>query len=86
MNLHKRIKGRSKDADLESTTSATLTFPHMDLAKQFGADWGRFSFTGHDRSSVSACGSVSVTVYHVDEAKKQWIDSWIRAHNTLTPN
>jgi hypothetical protein len=57
--------------------NATLRFPTMDLAEKFGVEWSRYTFEGRDRSSLKKDGSVEVKIYHVNEERKKWIESWI---------
>jgi len=56
---------------------ATLEFPTIDMAKEFAKAWGRATLTGNDQSGVREDGSVAVTVYDVDDFKKEWIESYI---------
>lgn len=61
---------------------ATLTFPSLPLADQFGVEWSRFTFEGRCRSAVRKDGSVKVTVYNVDDSRKEWIESWIKSNQS----
>jgi hypothetical protein len=61
---------------------ATLEFPTIDLAKEFAKAWGRATLTGNDQSGVRQDGSVAVTVYDIDNSKKEWIDSYVSSLNS----
>ena len=56
---------------------ATLTFQSIEIAKDFSSKWACKTLTGHDMSAVKKDGSVDVTVYDIDETKKQFIESYI---------
>lgn len=56
---------------------ATLNFPDQQSAKAFTSAWACHTLTGHDMSAVKNDGSVSVTVYNVDNDRKYWIDNYI---------
>ena len=73
-NMKRRI--RATLANLK----ATLKFPSLELAERFGLEWTRHTLSGRDRSSVSEDGSVKVTVYHVNEERKSWIENWVKAN------
>jgi len=60
---------------------ATLTFNNVETAKEFASKWAYETLTGHDMSAVKNDGSVDVTVYGIDENKKQFIESHIRGLN-----
>jgi hypothetical protein len=60
---------------------ATLTFPNMELAKQFTSYWARTTLEGHDMSAVKSDGSFDVTVYNVDSDRKQCIETFIDMAN-----
>ena len=60
---------------------ATITFPNMELAKQFTSYWARATYQGHDMSAVKSDGSFDVTVYNVDDDKKQIIETFIDMAN-----
>ena len=62
-------------------TQATLTFPNIEMAKQFGIEWTRFTFEGRTESAVKEDGSADVIVYNVDDARKEWIESWVAPYN-----
>lgn len=62
-------------------TKATLTFPSLTLADRFEREWTRFTYEGRDRSSVRENGSVSITVYNVSDARKDWIESWVASNS-----
>jgi hypothetical protein len=61
--------------------TATLTFQDAATAAQFATAWGRHTCTGHDMGAVKGDGSRTVTVYHVNEERKSFIESFI-ARNT----
>ena len=56
---------------------ATLTFPNRPMANDFCRYWSCKTLTGHDMSATQSDGSVSVTVYDVDDQKKDLIDAYI---------
>ena len=56
---------------------ATITFPNMELAKQFTSYWARTTYEGYTRSAIKNDGSFDVTVYNVDDDKKQIIETFI---------
>lgn len=56
---------------------ATLTFKNIETAKDFSVKWGRETLTGYDMSAVKKDGLVEVTVYGIDDHKKQFIDNYI---------
>lgn len=56
---------------------ATLTFPNQEMAKSFCSAWAYKTLTGHDMSAKKSDGSFNVTVYDVDEQKKNFIDTYI---------
>lgn len=59
------------------TLKATLTFNSFKDAKQFASAWAFKTLTGHDMTSVKQDGTVNVTVYNVDNAKKQFIEAYV---------
>jgi len=61
-------------------TKAKLKFPTLELAERFGIEWSRFTLSGRDRSAVGEDGSVTVTVYHVNDERKNWIENWVKAN------
>ena len=60
---------------------ATITFPNMELAKQFTSYWARVTLQGHDMSAIKPDGSFDVTVYNVDDDRKQCIETFIDMAN-----
>jgi|14BtaG_2_1085337.scaffolds.fasta_scaffold168825_2 hypothetical protein len=62
---------------------ATLTFKTRDLAELFAKEWSRKTFEGHTVSAGNE--NVSVTVYDVDEERKEWIDGFVSALNDMEP-
>jgi len=61
------------------TETAILTFKTQTMANEFAVNWARKTFTGHTISNGTE--NVSVTVYEVDEAKKNWINNYIKELN-----
>jgi len=61
------------------TQTATLTFKTNTQANSFAIAWTRKTFTG----SIVGSGTenVSVTVYDVDDSKKNWIDAYVTKMN-----
>lgn len=57
---------------------ATLAFPNQDMAKAFASAWACKTLSGHDMSAKREDGSFEVTVYNVDERKKEFIGSYIK--------
>lgn len=60
---------------------ATLTFPNRAMAELFASAWARYTLQGHDMSATKENGSVSVTVYHIDEIRKEWLDNYVNSIN-----
>ena len=58
---------------------AILEFSNRQLAADFGKAWVRETLTGHDMSAVRPDGSVRVTVYDVDEKKKEFIETYVQS-------
>lgn len=56
--------------------NAILTFPSHLAAKEFAIQWSRFSLSGYSLSA--AISEVhTVTVYDMNQAKKEWIENYI---------
>ncbi len=64
---------------MSTLMKATLTFPNINMAKKFASQWAYKTCCGNDMSAVKEDGSVDVTVYDVDEAKKQFIEDFVNA-------
>lgn len=60
---------------------ATLTFNNQEMAKQFTSFWAVNTLTGHDMSAKKEDGTFDVTVYEVDESKKDLIEKYISQVN-----
>lgn len=59
---------------------ATLKFRDRATAILFARIWALKTLTGHDMSSTGSDGSTSVTVYDIDDLKKQIIEDFIEEH------
>jgi hypothetical protein len=78
----RRLGGYAQETtQRDKEMTATLTFQDAATAAQFATAWGRHTCTGHDMGAVKGDGSRTVTVYHVNEERKSFIESFI-ARNT----
>ena len=65
----------------KTNLKATLNFPNQNLAKSFTTAWACHTLEGHVMSSINDDGSFDVTVYNVDDDRKQWIDNYVQGIN-----
>lgn len=59
---------------------ATLTFKNRPEAENFAKNWSRYTKTGH--TIGAGIENVKVTIYNIDDDKKNWIDSYVNKLNS----